>query len=58
MVVHLDDLLRRRMPLLILAQLTTRDLQQIATHIADIMDWNDATITAEVEHCRQQWILH
>ena len=58
MVVHLDDLLRRRMPLLILAQLTTHDLQQIATRIADIMDWNDATITAEVEHCRQQWMPH
>ncbi len=58
MVVHLDDLLRRRMPLLILTQLTTRDLQQIATHIAGIMNWNDATINAEIEHCRQQWILH
>ena len=58
MVVHLDDLLRRRMPLLILTQLTTNDLQQIATRIADIMDWNDATISSEVEHCRQQWMLH
>ena len=58
MVVHLDDLLRRRMPLLILTQLTTHDLQQITAHIADIMQWDDAIINAEIERCRQQWMLH
>lgn len=58
MVVHLDDLLRRRMPLLILTQLTTDDLQQIATRIADIMQWDDTIINAEIERCRQQWMLH
>lgn len=58
MVMHLDDLLRRRMPLLILAQLTTHDLQQIATRIAGIMNWDDATINTEIAHCRQQWLHH
>ncbi len=58
MVMHLDDLLRLRMPLLILAQLTTHDLQQIATRIAGIMNWDDATINTEIAHCRQQWLHH
>ncbi len=58
MVVHLDDLLRRRMPLLILTQLTTHELQQITAHIADAMQWDNAIINAEIERCRQQWMLH
>lgn len=55
MVVHLTDLLRRRMPLLILAQLTKDDLQQLAEKVASTMGWDDATVNREVEHCHQQW---
>jgi glycerol-3-phosphate dehydrogenase len=56
MVIHLDDLIRRRLPLLILAKLTENDLRQIATRIADTMNWDEATINQEIEHCCKQWI--
>jgi len=56
MVIHLDDLLRRRMPLLILARLTKNELQQIALRIADTMNWDDAKVQQEIEHCRKLWI--
>lgn len=52
MVIHLDDLLRRRMPLLILAKLTTSDLQKIAAIIAPALDWDEAAIHREIERCR------
>lgn len=51
MVIHLDDLIRRRLPLLILAKLTENDLHQIATRIANTMNWNDATIKQEIKYC-------
>ena len=51
MVVHLDDLLRRRMPLLILAKLTEEILHRIATTIAVEMGWDEAAIYREVASC-------
>jgi len=54
MVVHLNDLLRRRMPLLILAQLTECELLPIAETIAPVMGWDEAAIKHEVETCRQR----
>lgn len=53
MAVHLDDLLRRRMPLLILAQLTTNELRRLATCVADAMGWDQADMEREIESCRQ-----
>ncbi len=58
MVIHLEDLLRRRMPLLILARLTENELQQIALRVADTMHWDAARIHQEVEDCSKQWITH
>ncbi|MBK9663626.1 MAG: glycerol-3-phosphate dehydrogenase/oxidase [Nitrosomonas sp.] len=58
MVVHLDDLLRRRLPLLILAKLTESDLMRIASRTASAMHWSDTRLRQEIEHCRQQWITH
>ncbi|MEQ1814889.1 MAG: glycerol-3-phosphate dehydrogenase/oxidase [Nitrosomonas sp.] len=58
MVIHLEDLLRRRLPLLILAKLTENELQQIALHVADTLHWNDARTHQEVERCCKQWITH
>ena len=55
MVVHLDDLLRRRMPLLILAKLTSNDLQKIAAIVAPILSWDEAAMYHEIENC-QQWL--
>jgi glycerol-3-phosphate dehydrogenase len=51
MVVHLDDLLRRRMPLLILAQLTENMLRRIAETVADTLGWDESAINREVAAC-------
>ncbi len=51
MVIHLSDLLRRRMPLLILAQLDQDDLYRMATRVANILGWSDVTIKTEVDLC-------
>jgi glycerol-3-phosphate dehydrogenase len=51
MVVHLDDLLRRRMPLLILAKLSEDDLRRIAAMIAKALGWDEARVDREVETC-------
>lgn len=48
MVVHLDDLLRRRMPLLILAKLTESELGQIAERVAGALGWDEARVKQEV----------
>jgi glycerol-3-phosphate dehydrogenase len=48
MAVHLDDLLRRRMPLLILAQLDESVLRRIAETVATAMGWDEAALNREV----------
>lgn len=55
MVVHLEDLLRRRMPMLILSQISRNDLQQLAAKVADIMGWDDGAVSREVEYCCRRW---
>ncbi|MFZ2541929.1 MAG: glycerol-3-phosphate dehydrogenase/oxidase [Gallionella sp.] len=49
MAIHLHDLLRRRMPLLILAKLDKSDLRRIAATVAPIMGWDEDAITSEIE---------
>ena len=56
MVVRLDDLLRRRMPLLILTQLTKQVIQQLATQVAPILGWEDTVVNQEIENCCKQWL--
>lgn len=51
MAVHLLDLLRRRMPLLILARLDEKTLYQLAQRLAPLMGWDQAAIAAEVAQC-------
>jgi glycerol-3-phosphate dehydrogenase len=51
MVMHLDDLLRRRLPLLILAKLTEVELRCIAEAVTDVIGWDEATINNEVKRC-------
>ena len=48
MVVHLDDLLRRRMPLLILTKPREEDLRRIAATVATELGWSEATLNQEV----------
>lgn len=57
MVIHLDDLLRRRMPLLILARLTCDQLRHIALRVANTMQWDNTRIDQEIERCQQQWTI-
>ena len=54
MAMHLQDLLRRRMPLLILAKLADNDLRRIAVTVAPAMGWDEAAINREVEASRQR----
>ncbi len=51
MVVHLDDLLRRRLPLLILAKLDETELTRIARLAAPMLGWDEATVEQEVRKC-------
>ncbi len=51
MVVHLDDLLRRRVPLLILARLGERDVRRLAGLAAPMLGWEAATVEQEIARC-------
>lgn len=51
MALHLTDLLRRRMPLLILAQLSAADVRHLAELVAPVMGWNEDMVAQEVESC-------
>ena len=54
MAEHLQDLVRRRMPLLILAKLTDDDLDRIALAVAPVMNWDKDRISREVKSCSLQ----
>ncbi len=56
MAVHLEDLLRRRMPLLVLASITVSELLRLAEFVAKALDWSEQTLNEEVESCRQKWL--
>ena len=58
MVFHLDDLLRRRIPLLILYRMTEVELKQFADCCAKELSWDQATADKEVETCAQKWLRH
>jgi glycerol-3-phosphate dehydrogenase len=51
MVLHLSDLLRRRMPLLILARLSPADVRRLAELVAPELGWDAVGIAQEVETC-------
>ncbi len=52
MTIHLDDLLRRRIPLLILAKLTEHDLCRIADHISGVLHWDATRCQQEIARCQ------
>ena len=54
MVVHLDDLLRRRIPLLILANITPEELAYLAKITAKSLSWDARRIDAEISRCLQK----
>jgi glycerol-3-phosphate dehydrogenase len=51
MVVHLSDLLRRRMPMLILATLDAESVRRLAELVAPVLGWDAQRIADEVEAC-------
>jgi glycerol-3-phosphate dehydrogenase len=53
MVTHLDDLLRRRMPLLILAKISEKVLRRLAETVSDTMGWDEAAMVREIETCQR-----
>jgi len=53
MVVHLEDLLRRRLPLLILSKMTLVELQRLAEIAAKTLAWDHDTMNKECEICMQ-----
>lgn len=58
MVYHLEDLLRRRLPLLILYRMTENELTQFANLCANVLNWNQSTIDSEVKSCTEKWLVH
>jgi glycerol-3-phosphate dehydrogenase len=48
MVVHLEDLLRRRIPLLILAKMTPAELRYLAEMTARTLGWDEAAFNNEL----------
>jgi glycerol-3-phosphate dehydrogenase len=51
MALHMSDLLRRRMPLLILARLDPAEVRRLAELVAPEMGWDADRIAQEVEAC-------
>jgi glycerol-3-phosphate dehydrogenase len=51
MVVHLSDLLRRRLPLLILAKPDATGLRHFAEVLAPVLGWDEQRVMQEVEDC-------
>ena len=58
MVVHLEDLLRRRIPVLILSKMTQAELRHLAEITANALGWDAATLNNEFETCARKWLLH
>ncbi|MFA5372244.1 MAG: FAD-dependent oxidoreductase, partial [Sideroxydans sp.] len=52
MVLHLSDLLRRRLPLLILAPLAIGEIRRMAECVAPVLGWDAVRIEQEVATCR------
>lgn len=58
MAIRLEDILRRRMPLLILKKLTRSDLKKLADKVGDALGWHHERTRQEFENCAEQWEIH
>lgn len=58
MVVHLEDLLRRRMPLLIFRQMTRVELDSLTRTIGPFINWDKDRIEQEVTTLADRWQIH
>jgi glycerol-3-phosphate dehydrogenase len=55
MAVHLEDLLRRRLCLLLLHRADRAELNALATEVAPILEWDEARQNLEVECCLERY---
>lgn len=55
MVIHLEDLIRRRMPLLLCHPMSKPDLHRIADKVASTLNWDQSRIEREVSLVAEQW---
>lgn len=51
MVIHLDDLLRRRMPLFILHKFDATELRRLADYVSSALGWDEQTLKRELAAC-------
>ena len=58
MVFHLEDLLRRRIPIIILYRMSEAELIQIAEICAKMLNWDLTRQKVEIKDCVQKWLLH
>ena len=56
MVVHLEDLLRRRIPILILTKMRPSKLRDLAKITAILLGWDETRTKTEVDCCMQKWL--
>jgi glycerol-3-phosphate dehydrogenase len=55
MALHLNDLLRRRLPLLILTRLQRRTLEEVAALAATVLGWSPERCRLEVDAVASKW---
>jgi glycerol-3-phosphate dehydrogenase len=56
MVVTLEDLLRRRLPLLITSRLNRDELTHLAGITAEILEWDEVVLEKEIQSCAKKWL--
>jgi len=55
MVIHLEDLIRRRIPLLLLHKMSKEEVAQIAVEAANFLDWSQEKQSEEVIAVCEKW---
>ena len=55
MVVRLEDLLRRRLPLLITSRLNREELTHLAKIAAGTLGWDEVVLEKEIQLCEKKW---
>ncbi len=58
MVVHLEDIIRRRIPLVVLSRMDTALLEAVARLAAPELGWNDERIETELEAVQKRWAVN
>ena len=54
-VIHLEDLLRRRIPIIILDRYHPQRLHDCAHHANTLLKWDAEKLDQEIQHCKNLW---